>query len=127
MSQKVLHGFAWYSYPDILGVEPDSITDPGHPFASPSGDVQVPEEVLYYRPTNAADNGVKNAQRGHSYLVLSQTQFHPRLSDGWESEPAALTEKFKTGDGKVEMAKVVQIHHRHSGDLMECELKIEEA
>ena len=36
MSQKVLHGFAWYSYPDILGVEPDSITDPGHPFASPS-------------------------------------------------------------------------------------------
>ncbi|WP_406693848.1 hypothetical protein V5E97_22705 [Singulisphaera sp. Ch08] len=86
----------------------------------------IPEEVLYYRPTQAADAGVRNAQRDHAYLVLSKTQFHPRLCNGWESEPAALTETFKTGDGKVRLVKVVQVHHRHSGDLIECELKVDE-
>lgn len=126
MSQKVLHGFAWYTYPDVFGAEPETLGDPGHPFASPAGDVRIPEEVVYYRPTQPADAGVRNPQRDHSYLVLSATQFHPRLGNGWESEPATLTDTFKTADGKVRMVKVVQIHHRHSGDLMECELKVDE-
>jgi hypothetical protein len=126
MAQKVLHGFAWYTYPDVFGADPESIDVPSHPFTSPAGDVRIPEEVLYFRPTNSADAGVRNLQRDHSYLVLSKTQFHPRLCDGWESEPAALTDTFKTGDGKVRLVKVVQVHHRHSGELMECELKVDE-
>ncbi len=126
MAQKVLHGFAWYTYPDVFGLEAELDADPGHPFASPVGEVQIPEEVLYYRPTESTDAGVRNAKRDHAYLVLSKTQFHPRLGNGWESEPAALAETFKTKDGKVRLVKVVQVHHRHSGDLMECELKVEE-
>jgi len=126
MAQKVLHGFAWYTYPDVFGAEDESNADPGHPFGSPVGEVSVPEEVLYYRPTQSTDAGVRNAQRDNAYLVLSKTQFHPRLCNGWESEPAALADTFKTGDGKVRMVKVVQVHHRHSGDLIECELKVDE-
>ena len=85
--------------------------------------VRAALEPLRIPPTDA---GVRNQARENSYLVLSKTQFHPRLSNGWESEPAALSETFKTKDGKVRLVKIVQVHHRHSGDLMECELKIDE-
>jgi hypothetical protein len=123
---KVLHGFAWFSYPDFFGLEEDAPADPGHPFGSPSdGKIKVPEEVLYYRAANPADTGVQNEPRTHSYLVLSRTQHHPRLANGWESEPAKLTDKFKTQDGKVKLVKIVQLHKRHSGDLIECEWKLE--
>src|SRR5262249_53147544 len=127
MPQKVLRGYAWFTYPDVFGAEEDAGSGPGHPFATSSGEVRAPEEVLYYRPTDPTDTGVRNQQRDNSYLVLSKTQFHPRLSNGWESEPASLSEQFKTKDGKVRLVKIVQVHHRHSGDLMELELKIEEA
>jgi hypothetical protein len=128
MPQKVLRGFAWFTYPDVFGAEEGAgAGGPGHPFTAPSGEVRTPEEVLYYRPTEPTDTGVRNQQRDNSYLVLSKTQFHPRLCNGWESEPAALSETFKTKDGKVRLVKIVQVHHRHSGDLMECELKVEES
>ena len=61
-------------------------------------------------------------------MMQSGMEFlHPRVCKGWDSDPAVLTEKFKTDDGKVKMLRIVGVHHRHNrGDLMECELKIEE-
>ena len=53
MPHKVFHGFAWYAYPDVFGLDDGVSTDPGHPFASPSGEARVPDEVLYYRPAQA--------------------------------------------------------------------------
>jgi hypothetical protein len=126
MSQKVVRGFAWFTYFEVFGLEDEEAADPGHPFASPSGQVVPPEEVLYFRPTTPADSELSNPQRTSAYLVLSKTQHHPRVGQGWESEPAILGDKFKTGDGKVKMGKIVQHHKRHAGDLLECELKIEE-
>jgi hypothetical protein len=49
------------------------------------------------------------------------------LCPGWECDPAVLTERFKTEDGKVRMLRIVELHHRHRGDLLECELKVEDA
>jgi hypothetical protein len=126
MPQKMLHGFAWYVYPEVFGAEDAVGSGPGHPFSTADGEVRTPEEVIFYRPTDSADAGVRNQQRENSYLALSKTQFHPRLCNGWESEPAALLETFKTKDGKVRLMKICQVHHRHSGDLMECDLKVEE-
>jgi hypothetical protein len=125
MSQKVVHGFAWYAYPDVFGLEDEEVADPGHPFASSSGKVALPAEVLYYRSVHPADSGCLNQRRNHAYLVLSKDQHHPRLCNGWESEPAELTDKFKTGDGKVKMGRIVQHHKRHAGNLLEIELKLE--
>jgi hypothetical protein len=126
MSQQVLRGYAWYAYPEVFGLEDERPSEPGHPFTSPSGEVRPPDEVVYFRTTDPADAGVHNARRDQSFLVLSRTPFHPRLGEGWESEPAALTDKFKTKDGKVRMARIIQTHKRHAGDLIECELKAEE-
>jgi hypothetical protein len=128
MSQKVLRAFAWYTYPDVFGLDDDdaAAADPGHPFASAPGKVAAPEEVVYHRPVNPADSGLYNEKRANAYLVLSKTQHHPRVSPGWESEPASLAETFKTADGKVKMGRIVQRHKRHSGELLEIELKIEE-
>jgi hypothetical protein len=125
MTQKVVHGFAWYTYPDIFGIEDEEVADPGHPFAPAPGKIHVPEEVVYFRLAIAADSGLHNEQRSNSYLVLSKTQHHPRVCNGWDSEPAVLTDKFKSQDGKVKMARIVQHHKRHSGDLLECELKVD--
>ena len=126
MSQKMAHGFAWCTYPDVLGLDIEDAADPGHPFASSPGKVLVPEEVLYFRPANSADTGFRNEHRSHTYLVLSKTQHHPRVCPGWDSEPAILAGNFKTEDGKVRIVRIIQAHKRHSGDLLECELKIEE-
>jgi hypothetical protein len=126
MPQKVLHGFAWFAYPDLFGVEDESAVDPGHPFSERPGQVAAPPEVIYFRPASPKDAGVANEQRAHSYLVLTKTQLHPKLCRGWDSEPAVLTDKFKTEDNKVKLVRIVQQHHRHSGKLLECELKIEE-
>jgi hypothetical protein len=126
MSHKIVHGFAWIAYPDTFGLETEEATDPGHPFQFGSSEVKTPEEVLYYRALDPSDAGIRNTSHTHAYLMLTKLQLHPRLSSGWESEPATLTDKFKTGDGKVKMAKMVQTHRRHAGDLLECELSIEE-
>jgi hypothetical protein len=127
MTQKMIHGFAWYTYPaPVFGLEDEETTDPGHPFASSAGAVRAPEEVLYFRPANPADTGLTNPSQANAYLVISKTQHHPRVAPGWESDPASLTDKFKTADGKVKLARIVQLHKRHSGDLLECELKLED-
>jgi hypothetical protein len=126
MSNKILHGFAWFTYPDVLGLEDGESADPGHPFIPRPGPVVVPDEVVYFRPIDPDDAGIGNVPRAHSYLVLTKTQHHPRVESGWESDPAALSDKFKTQDGKVKMARIVALHHRHAGDLVECDWKIEE-
>jgi hypothetical protein len=125
MSQQMVHGFVWYAFPDVFGLEDDAPADAGHPFTAAPGKIQVPEEVLYYRPANPADTGVLNEKRSQMYLVVTRMQHHPRCCPGWESEPAALAGNFKTADGKVKLTKIVQHHKRHAGDLLECELKIE--
>src|SRR5262249_38114319 len=99
MSQKMLHGFAWYTYFEVFGLESEDTAAPGHPFASSPGNVAPPEEVLYFRRVNPADAGCFNQHRDHAYLVLSKTQHHPRVCPGWESEPAVLAGNFKTEDG----------------------------
>jgi hypothetical protein len=126
MSQKLIHGYAWYTYPDVFGLDPKDLTDPGHPFASGPGQVRAPAEVLYYRPVRAADTGVRNELRDHSYLVMTKTQLHPLVCKGWEADPAILTDKFKSEDGKAKIVRIVELHHRRAGDIMECELKVEE-
>ena len=123
--QFKLRGFAWYAFPDPLGAETAAGTDPGHPFANGLGGIRAPEEIIYFKRINAADTGVNHEPQDHGYLVLSSSRHHPRLASGWESEPARLTEKFQTQDGKVKMLRVIQVHHRHAGDLVECELKVE--
>ena len=125
MSQKIVHGYAWIAYPDALGLDPDEISDPGHPFEARPGELRTPEEVLYYRRVDPKDSGVVNPPHAHSYLVMTKMQHHPRLAGGWESDPATLTDKFKSADGKVKMSRMVHVHHRHAGDLMECELSVE--
>jgi len=128
MSNRLVHGYAWYTYPDVFGLDVTEVADPGHPFAFGPGEVSTPAEVVYFRSANSGDAGVRNEFHAHSYLVLTKTQLHPRVSKGWDSDPAVLTEKFKTDDGKVKMLRIIGIHHRHNrGDLMECELKVEEA
>src|SRR5262249_47914 len=122
MAHRTIHGFAWYATPDIFAEE---VPDPGHPFCSCPGEIATPEEVIYFRPFDPADAGVDNERRTPAYLVISKTQLHPRLCKGWESEPAALSDKFKTADGKVRMVRVVHQHHRHAGKLLECELRVE--
>jgi hypothetical protein len=125
MSQQMVKGFVWCTFPDVLGLDDDAATEPGHPFTPSPGKVQVPEEVLYYRPANPADSGFFNEKRANTYLVVTKMQHHPRCCPGWESEPAVLAGNFKTADGKVKLTKIVQHHKRHAGDLLECELKIE--
>jgi hypothetical protein len=122
----MVRGYAWLAFPDefIFGI--DLVVDPGHPFGAPDGRVVVPEEVLYHRLVDPSDVGVCNPPRALTYLVMSRMQHHPRLSKGWESEPAMLTDKFRTADGKVRLARVIQYHHRHSGELIECELQVDE-
>jgi hypothetical protein len=128
MSNKLVHGYAWVTYPDVFGLEPTEKTDPGHPFAFGPGGVSTPAEVVFYRPASTADAGVRNEFHPNSYLVLTKNQLHPRVSTGWESDPAVLTENFKSEDGKVKMLRIIGVHHRNrAGDLMECEMKVEEA
>jgi hypothetical protein len=127
MSNRLVHGYAWVTHPDIFGLDVTEVTDPGHPFSFRPGEVTMPAEVVYFRPASPGDVGVGNELLPHSYLVLTKTQLHPRVSNGWDSDPAILTEKFKSQDGKARMLRIVGTHHRHHGDLMECELKIEEA
>ena len=128
MSNRLVHGYAWVTYPDVFGLDVTENADPGHPFAFRPGEVSTPAEVVYFRPASSADAGFKHECQPHSYLVLTKTQLHPMVTRGWESDPAVLTEKFKTEDGKVKLLRILGVHHRNrSGDLMECELKIEEA
>ncbi len=127
MSNRLIRGFAWYTYPDVFGVEVAEMPDPGHPFAlGTTGELRAPAEVLYFRPAKSADAGMRNEFREHSYWVLTKTQLRPLVSRGWDSDPAVLTDKFKTEDGKVKLFRIVDLHHRHTGDIMECEFKIEE-
>jgi hypothetical protein len=127
MSNRLVHGFAWYTYPDVFGLDATDVADPGHPFAFRPGEVNTPAEVVYFRPAHTADAGIRNEQRSHSFLIVTKTQLRPKVTQGWDSDPAVLSEKFKSEDGKVRMLRIVQLHHRHTGDLMECELKVEEA
>ena len=125
MSQRIVRGYVWFAYPDALGLDLEEITDPGHPFATPSGDIKAPEEVLYFRPIDPRDAGIRNEAKSHAYLVITKTQHHPRLTPGWESDPAGLTDKFRTADGRMKMSRMIQVHRRHAGDLVECEMAIE--
>ncbi len=119
MSNRLVHGFAWYTFPDVFGLDVTEVADPGHPFSFGPGEVSAPAEVVYFRPAKSGDAGVRNEIHPHSYLVLTKTQLHPRVSRGWDSDPAILTEKFKTEDGKVKMLRIVGMHHRPTrGDLM---------
>jgi hypothetical protein len=127
MSQKLVHGYAWYTYPDVFGLDAADATNPGHPFSSGPGEVHAPAEVVYFRPVCPTDAGLRNELRDHSYLVLTRTQLHPMMSKGWESDPAMLSEKFQSADGKVRMVRIVELHHRRAGDIMECELKVQES
>jgi len=127
MPSRLVKGFAWYAYPDVFGLDTTELADPGHPFAFSPGEVKAPVEVVYFRPTHKADTGVHNEHQTHSYLVLTKTPLHPRVCKGWDSDPAVLTDKFKTQDGKVRMSRIVAIHNRHMGDLVECELSVAEA
>jgi hypothetical protein len=127
MSQKLVHGYAWYTYPDVFGLDASDATDPGHPFAIGAGQVRAPADVLFFRPVRPTDTGIRNEQRDHAYLVLTKTPLHPQVSKGWESDPALLTEKFKSEDSKAKMVRIVELHHRRAGDIMECELKVEES
>jgi hypothetical protein len=127
MNRKIVRGFVWYSYPFFFGLEDDEgPADPGHPFATTTGAVQAPTEVVYFRPTEASDSGLFNVQHNNAYLIVTKTPHHPIVHDGWESEPAVLGDTFKTGDGRLKMGRIVQHHQRHAGDLLECELKLEE-
>jgi hypothetical protein len=123
----MIRGFAWYAYHEFFGLEDEEEpAEPGHPFTPPSGKAHVPEEVLYYRPVDQADSGFFNPYRANTYLIVTRTQHHPRVCPGWESEPAVLGDKYKSADGKLKLAKIVQHHKRHAGDLLECELKLED-
>jgi hypothetical protein len=127
MSSRLIRGFAWYTYPEFFGFDDAEVTNPGHPFAlGATGEVKTPAEVVYFRATSAADTGTRNEIRAHSFWVLTKTQLRPLVSRGWDSDPAVLTDKFKTEDGTVRMVRVVELHHRHAGDLMECEFKVDE-
>jgi hypothetical protein len=126
MPNKLVKGFAWVAFPDVFGLDVTEVADPGHPFAFSAGQVSAPPEVVYFRPACSGDAGVNNEFHPHSYLVLTKTQLHPKVCNGWDSDPAMLTEKYKTEDGKVKMLRVIGLHHRNRGDLVECELKIEE-
>src|SRR4051812_13194345 len=105
MSNNVIHGFAWFTYPATFGLEDDDAVDPGHPFASSSGSMLVPDEVLYHRPVQQDDAGILNPRQANSYLVLTRTLHHPRVCDGWDSDPAALTGTFKSADGRVKITR----------------------
>ena len=73
MSQKVIHGYAWYTYPDVFGLDGQDATDPGHPFAFAPGEVHPPAEVVFFRPVFPADAGDPGTScRDHSYLVPDQ-------------------------------------------------------
>jgi hypothetical protein len=126
MSNRLVRGFAWYTYPDVFGLAAENDADPGHPFGFSPGEVKTPAEVVFFRPARAADAGIHNEARANAYLVMTKTQLHPMVCQGWDSDPAVLTEKYKSDDGKVKMLRIVQLHHRHRGDLLECELKVEE-
>jgi hypothetical protein len=127
MSHKLIHGYTWLVFPDPFAIGDSDSCDPGHPFCSRPGEIAPPGEVIHFRAVNPADAGVCNEKRDPSYLVVTNSQFHPKVSQGWESEPANLTDKFKTGDGKLRMIRVIQQHHKRFGDLMECELRVEGA
>jgi len=126
MSQKLIRGYAWYTYPDVFGLDTNGATDPGHPFGAGPGEVRAPAEVVYFRPVFPTDSGLNNEHRDHSYLVMTKTQLHPMTSKGWDADPAVLTDKFKTQDGKVRMVRIVELHHRRAGDIMECEIKVDD-
>jgi hypothetical protein len=124
-----LHGFAWYAYPDVLelaeGGANEAAADPGHPFANGKGGVHAPVEVVYFKRTKPGDLGVLNEHRDNGWLVLTSTQLHPKLCRGWESEPAVLSDTYKSEDGKVKMIQILHKHKRHMGELIECDLKVE--
>jgi hypothetical protein len=126
MPHKMIHGFAWYTFPDRFGLEEEDDADPGHPFSSCPGQVLTPAEVVYYRPAHATDAGVRNQHRSHSYLVLTRTQLHPKVCHGWESEPAALTDNFKSDDAKLRMVRIIQNIRTRQGEILECEMKLDE-
>src|SRR5437870_8419545 len=88
MAHQVVRGFAWYTYPDLFGVEDESTVEPGHPFSARMGEVVAPSEVVYFRPAHPADAGLGNERRAHSYLIFTRTSLHPKICNGWESEPA---------------------------------------
>src|SRR5262245_15357680 len=94
MSNRLVHGYAWVTHPDVFGLDVTEVTNPGHPFSFRPGEVTMPAEVVYFRPASPGDAGVGNELLPHSYLVFTKTQLHPRVSNGWDSDPAILTEKF---------------------------------
>lgn len=120
-----MHGFAWYAYPDVFGDETTEATEPGHPFDNGHGGVSAANEVLYFKRIHDDDAGVLNEKRDHGFFVLTRTQLHPKLANGWESEPANVTEGFKTHDGKARLIRLIARHRRHVGELVECEMRIE--
>jgi hypothetical protein len=122
----MVRGFAWYTYPDLFGLEAPDGSDPGHPFAFRPGEVKTPAEVVFFRPARSADAGIHNDARDNAYLVMTKTQLHPMVCQGWDSDPAVLSDKYKTADGKVRMLRIVELHHRNRGDLLECELRVDE-
>jgi hypothetical protein len=126
MHARIVRGYAWLAFPDEFVFGIDLVVDPGHPFGTPDGRVVVADEVLYHRLIHPSDTGVCNPPRVLTYLVMTRMQHHPRLCKGWESEPAVLTDKYRSADGRVRLTRVLHYHHRHVGELMECELKVEE-
>lgn len=125
MSHQLIHGYPWLVFHDAFAMDAMDPNALVHPFGSRPGENAAPGEVIHFRPVNPADAGVNNEKREPSYLVVTNSQFHPKLSQGWDSEPANLTDKFKTSDGKVRMIRIIQQHHKRWGDLLECELRIE--
>ena len=60
MSNKLVHGYAWVTHPDVFGLDVTEVTNPGHPFAFGPGEVSTPAEVVFFRPASSADAGVRN-------------------------------------------------------------------
>ena len=46
MSNKLVHGYAWVTHPDVFGLDVAEVTNPGHPFAFGPGGVSTPAEVV---------------------------------------------------------------------------------
>ncbi len=63
MSNRLIHGYAWYTYPDVFGPGPSDDAECGHPFAFRPGEVSTPAEVVYFRPAHTADAGIRNEAR----------------------------------------------------------------
>ncbi|HWE37798.1 MAG TPA: hypothetical protein VG406_14615 [Isosphaeraceae bacterium] len=118
---KLVHGFAWYAYPDPFR---DESQPPGHPFGGADGAAKVPDEVVFYRPLAPGDAGIHNEIKPDVYLVVTRTMLHPKINKGWEVDPALLTEKFKTGDEQVRMTRVIKAHKTRCGEVTEGEFRL---